>query len=55
MPKKSNCQNFLHRVQHQKANKAQIQQNQLFSLYRSDFLRPFPSCTVQDKTLQKKI
>lgn len=50
MPKKSHCQNFLHTIQHLKANKAQIPQKQLFSLYRSHFLRPSPLCTVQDKT-----
>lgn len=50
MPKKSHCQNFLQTIQYLKANKAQIPQKQLFSLCRSDFLRPSPLCTVQDKT-----
>lgn len=55
MPKKSHCQNFLHTVQHLKANKAQIPQKQLFSLYKSDSLSPSLLCTVQDKTFYKKI
>lgn len=55
MPKKTHCQNFLHTIQHLKANKAQIPQKQLFSLYRSVFLRCSVHCKRKEIKKKKKM